>query len=236
MQQKYEKKLEEQKKSTYVVNESKRGRDVRLWKLFEEHVDHVNRKIHWRQIPNILKQTNSRFNPKRYYWYLSTLRKYVFWTLIQQLRNLIARIGVENFWGTINYRWPITQWFSIILRVARRVKLTRSVGQDCWIIDTINCSGRNQIIVAGKHYHTASMMACLVQDRPVESDDEEYMWTTSHHCHNCLRVRPNHLCWERHDENIERSGCVYVSAASCIHDPSCLWVDRKGRFLSCRND
>jgi len=48
-------------------------------------------------------------------------------------------------------------------------------------------------------------------------------------------INPFHMIIGSDQHNKDRNGCRYGVAYYCPHNPKCIWIDKNGRWLPCRN-
>jgi hypothetical protein len=80
---------------------------------------------------------------------------------------------------------------------------------------------------------TAGRVMCVLAQGP-----PALLQQASHRCYNKppLCINPRHLIWEEDGSNKDRNNCANGCARLCPHVPVCIFTDKSGKYLPCRND
>eukprot|EP00182_Erythrolobus_australicus_P005777 CAMPEP_0185830330 /NCGR_PEP_ID=MMETSP1353-20130828/775_1 /TAXON_ID=1077150 /ORGANISM="Erythrolobus australicus, Strain CCMP3124" /LENGTH=244 /DNA_ID=CAMNT_0028528219 /DNA_START=625 /DNA_END=1360 /DNA_ORIENTATION=- len=135
--------------------------------------------------------------------------------------------------------WREETWRAAIQRIetANSPNLPRG---DCWLSTFApnQADGYPRIKVAGKAVALHRFVAVLAfPDRFVDLVKHGRDLQVGHRCHHSpqLCFNPSHFRLVGDSENKDMTKCVYGLAALCPHSPKCLWMDRDGVPLPCRN-
>lgn len=167
--------------------------------------------------------------------------------------------GIDQFCNLdVQFVWNFSTWLRIILNLAKDVNTDPST-QDCLLSKsnftrmghTVLTSfvGRYQFVdtkahssllgnvkfrgkYASKNFFAARLVCALNKGCPKQGKE------ASHLCANNpqLCIKSEHFLWESKQVNLSRTGCqTFGSGYYCNHRIKCVYTDKKGRWLPCRN-
>lgn len=180
-----------------------------------------------------------------------------FWHLIELLYERVHNEGIDKFCDLItDFIWNFSTWLRIILNIAAGVN-TDPTTNDCVLSTSkymkngytsiCHTVGRYRFVdtkehtrVAGKirfqgkenKKKLAARLICALKNGCPKLGDE-----ASHLCANNPQtcIKSEHVKWESKQLNMSRQICVNGCAYYCKHSVKCVYTDKNGKWLSCRN-